>query len=139
MLTLPIATGFYDFDPARIANNGSYIRWLEQGRGAWLADSPWPLKRCIDAGIAPVLVRTEIDYLRPLRLGDPIQLVLWIDGVGASIWKLRFRFQSPSEDVDYAVARQHGCFIDLTSGAPIRMPRELRAYLDQSAATPPPH
>ncbi|HYE77511.1 MAG TPA: thioesterase family protein [bacterium] len=130
-LTLPITVGFYDFDPAQIANNGSYIRWLEQGRGAWLAQSPWPLVRCVAEGIAPVLTRTEIDYLRPLRLGEPVQLVLWGERSGASVWELGFVFEHPEEDCIYARAHQEGCFVRLPAGRPIRMPADLQAWMKE--------
>lgn len=128
-VTLPITTGFYDFDPAMIANNGSYIRWLEQGRGAWLGQSPWPLARCVAEGIAPVLTRTEIDYLRPLRLGESLQLTLWGERSGASMWVLGFVFENPESDAIYARAEQTGCFVKLPEGRPIRMPSDLQAWM----------
>lgn len=138
-LVLPLTPAFYDFDPAQIANNNAYIRWLEQGRGAWLAATPWPLERCIAAGLAPVLRRTTIDYCRPLRLGDPIALWLWPQEVGGSKWTLQERFVDPQDPARvYAEAEQTGGFIELTSGSPVRMPADLRqALLTGPHSTPP--
>lgn len=129
-LRLPLTPAFYDFDPAQIANNNAFIRWMELGRGEWLARTPWPLSRCIAEGIAPVLRRTEIDYLRPLRLGDSIALELTPLLVGASKWTLGHRFIDPGNDSRvYATGQQTGGFINLASGAPVRMPTDLREAL----------
>lgn len=129
-MLLPLTPAFYDFDPAQIANNNAFIRWMELGRGEWLAATPWPLARCIAAGIAPVLRRTEIDYLRPLRLGEGIQLEVTPLFVGASKWTLGHRFLDAADNARiYAAGQQTGGFINLASGSPIRMPADLREAL----------
>ena len=63
---------FYDFDLMGIAHNVAYIRWMENARAAFLDASPWPMSRLWAEEFAPAITRTEIQYVKPIRLYDPV-------------------------------------------------------------------
>ena len=64
---LAFNVGTYDIDFAGIVSNIVYLRWLEDLRLAML-EAHLPLEDQLAAGTTPVLLSTEIEYLRAIRL-----------------------------------------------------------------------
>jgi len=120
----------YDIDFAGVVSNISYVRWLEDLRNLYAAQA-LPLATAQERGIAPVLLRTEVDYLAAARLQDTLDARMWLAEKGrARAEKGRARFVLAAEFVrcaDGAVAaraRQTGTFISLETLRPVRLPDE---------------
>lgn len=123
-ISLPIHVRTYDVDFVGFVSNIVYIRWLEDLRLQMLAEY-FPLDAAIQTqGVAPVLLRTEIDYKRAIRLFDPVQGRMWLAEAGPVRQVLHAEFTVNGEL--RAVARQTTCFIDLASGRPVPTPRAIR-------------
>lgn len=76
--------------------NTAYSEYATDTRMSYLTDQGWPYGRFEEAGIGPVLLREELDYLRELRLGDTVEvditcLGLSPDGarfrIGHDLWR----------------------------------------------------
>jgi len=119
----------YDIDYAGHVSNISYIRWLEDLRLAWL-DEYAPLEEMMAEGIGPVLLRTEIDYLRPIRLHDrPVKGRLWVAEYDRLTSTLAAEFIVNGAVM--ARAWQHGMFFKIATGRPVRIPKQLVARLTE--------
>jgi acyl-CoA thioester hydrolase len=128
-ITLAIPVRTYDVDFVGIVSNIVYIRWLEDLRLQMLAEY-FPLDIAMQAqGIAPLLLRTEIDYKRPVRLFDALQGRMWLAEAGRARQVLAAEFTVDGRV--HAVARQTTCFIDLASGRPVATPPAIRALAGQ--------
>lgn len=114
----------YDIDYANIVNNAVYIRWLEDLRLKILAEY-FPLDEQIEKNISPVLERTDIRYRHPVKLFDEISGIMWVSDLGRARWKVRAEFWR--HDVLVCMALQTGCFIDLGSFRPVRIPDALQS------------
>lgn len=124
MVSLPFAVKTYDIDFAGHVSNIVYIRWLEDLRLHFL-DTYFPLADQMAESYAPILIRTEIDYKRALRLFDaPIEGQMWLSDAGRLKWCLEAEFTLDTEVV--AASVQHGVFIDMTTHRPIPLPAPLR-------------
>jgi acyl-CoA thioester hydrolase len=117
----------YDIDFADHVSNIVYIRWLEDLRFA-LLDTYFPLKPQLDAGYAPLLVRTNIQYRRAIRLFEPVKGRMWVQSVGGA--KALLAAHIVVNDEICADVLQEGVFADLTSGRPMRIPEAFRALYD---------
>lgn len=125
ILPLPVRT--YDIDFVGLVSNIVYIRWLEDLRLQMLADY-FPLETAMQTlGIAPVLLRTEIDYKRAIRLFDAVQGRMWLAEAGPVRQVLAAEFTV--EGQLRAAARQTTCFIDLASGRPVPTPQAIRSLV----------
>jgi acyl-CoA thioester hydrolase len=87
-----------------------------------------PIARITGEGFAPIVARTEIEYRRPLQLGDPAVVAL-------AITKMRslsafMEFEVRSGDAVAATARQLGLFVSTETGRPRRLTPELRSRFD---------
>jgi len=128
----------FDIDFAGHVSNISYIRWLEIGRLRLLTDVGLPTESLMGEGVVPVVFRTEIDYLSPLKLGEPVHLSLHITELRAATATLAFRITSHEQLAAKAV--QHGVFLHADSGRPRRIAPEVRArftpYVDEDPDPP---
>ena len=79
--------------------------------------------------------RTEIDYLKPFRLGDEIEAFVAIDRIGNSSLTQRF-------DLCHAITGDLHCVVnmvivnvDLATGRPVPHGAAVRAYLERLAGS----
>lgn len=116
----------YDIDFAGIVSNISYIRWLEDLRNVF-AEQALSLGDALRRGIAPALMRTEIDYLAPVRFPDIVTGRMWLAEHGRSKWDLAAEFESQGTGQLVARARQTGVFVSLETLRPVRLPEEYQS------------
>lgn len=118
----------YDIDFAGHVSNIVYIRWLEDLR-LLLLDTYLPLKTLMEKGIAPVVMRTTIDYKRPVKLFDKPIGKMWAGDMGNVKGILLAEFSV--NGVVVATAEQVGIFVRLESGRPVAFPEELARHVEE--------
>lgn len=75
----------YEVDYEGIVNNANYIHYMEHTRHQWCQQAGFSFKDMHQQGIDPVVRRLQVEYLRPLRLGDQMLSCLRIERQGA-LW-----------------------------------------------------
>ena len=122
-VTVPMEVYYFDTDSARVVNNIAYLRWVEVARTHLGAALGLSLSEMDRTGFVPVVARTEIDYLKPARLGD----ALLVTGEMIRLEKVRsyMRFEVASAadpKVIFARCVQTMVIVQLPSGRPQRVP-----------------
>ncbi len=112
----------YDVDFVGYVHNMVYIRWLEDLRIAMLAPH-YSLERFVREGMSPVILRTTIDYKRPLRLFDTFTGTVWVSSLEGVRWTVCHELVH--NGVIAASAEQSGVFIKLATRRPVPAPKEL--------------
>lgn len=120
----------YDIDFAGIVSNIVYIRWLEDMRLAILA-AHLPISTQISNGIGPAIIKTEIQYKRPLTIHDKVDGRMWVESIGRARYFLAAEFKT--ESTTAAIAKQEGCFFDLEGKRPIPLPKDLIEAYEQGS------
>lgn len=123
LIERPIVVRTYDIDFANIVHNIVYLRWLEDLRSEILVDV-LPIDEILATGISPILIRTEIDYRFPVRIGDAIVGRMWVAELSRTRWTLASEIILGEQVC--AAARQSGYFADLRTLRPVRIPDKLR-------------
>lgn len=123
LIERPIVVRTYDIDFANIVHNIVYFRWLEDLRSELLVDV-LPIDEILATGISPILTRSEIDYRRPVRIGDGVVGRMWVDDLSRTRWTLAAEIVVGEEVC--ATARQSGYFADLKSLRAVRVPARLQ-------------
>lgn len=122
-LVTPIEVYYFDTDAGGVVHNVAYLRLIEVGRSKFSAHLGWTVKEMGETGLVPVVARTEIDYIRPAKLGD----ILNIDVRLAGMEKIRFYIESTitreSDQTLIAKCRQTMVTVQLPSGRPQRVPK----------------
>src|SRR5271167_4293451 len=71
-LTVPLEVYYFDTDAGGVVHNIAYLRMVEIARSQLAATLGWSLEEMNRTGLVAVVARTEIDYLKPARLGDKL-------------------------------------------------------------------
>jgi YbgC/YbaW family acyl-CoA thioester hydrolase len=71
-LSVPMDVYYFDTDAGGVVHNIAYLRMVEVARSQLAASLGWTLEEMNRTGLVAVVARTEIDYLRPARLGDKL-------------------------------------------------------------------
>ncbi len=112
----------YDVDYVGYVHNTVYIRWLEDMRLAMLAPY-YSLERFVKEGTSPIILRTTIEYKKPLRLFDTFTGTVWVSHLEGVRWTVSHELVH--DGVIAATAEQSGVFINLATRRPVATPKEL--------------
>lgn len=117
----------YDIDAMGIVSNIVYVRWFEDLRMEFL-NMTYSLKEMIKSNISPILMHTEVDYLKPLTIFDKPVGRCWLVSMGSSSWEMEFEISIG--DTVYCKGKQKGCFYDLKKKRVARIPEPLRVAVE---------
>ena len=118
----------YDIDFAGHVSNIVYIRWLEDLRMLVL-DTYLPLDTLMARGVAPVVMKTTIDYRKPVKIFDRVEGKMWASDMGNVKGILSTEFRVNGGIV--ASAEQVGVFVKMESGRPVPFPEEFRRQYEE--------
>lgn len=121
---------FFDTDCGGVVHNIAYLRMIETCRTRLAALMGMNLRGMLEGGVFPVVVRTEIDYRQPARLGD----WLVIDGRLAELGRARFwcefEIRRESGGPVLITSRQALALVRMPDGKPLRLPAEWAKQWD---------
>ena len=110
-----------DMDRHGHLNNVAYVRLVQEAAVAhWQAVAPADLLESVSWYVR----RHEIDYHKPVRPGDTLDLVTWVGEPTAATWERFVEVRRGSELL--AAARTVWVLIDRETGRPRRIDRRLR-------------
>jgi acyl-CoA thioester hydrolase len=124
---LPLRVYYEDTDLSGVVYHANYLRYMERGRteffrsaGIWLArlNEPEP--------IAWTLRKAALEYHRPARLEDPVEVRTTFSAMSGARMEARQRIVS--KGILLVDGRVEACLITL-SGKPRRIPQEVRDKL----------
>lgn len=115
---MPIRVRDYEVDSQGIVNNAVYLHYLEITRHEFCREAGTSFRDMQRQGIDPVLRRVDIEYIRPLSLGDDMVSKLRLERRGPRFVFVQNIFNISDELVAHAevtvVCLEHG---RLTRGA----------------------
>ncbi|BBK40130.1 4-hydroxybenzoyl-CoA thioesterase [Allostella vacuolata] len=127
--TLPVRVYYEDTDAAGIVYYANYLRFAERARTEMMRAAGAEHRQVMDAaGVLWAVRRCLVDYLRPARLDDRLDVVSRIVDVGAARLDLVQTVRRGADDLARLDVRL-AC-IDRTHGRAARLPAPLRAALE---------
>ncbi|MDR1817266.1 MAG: acyl-CoA thioesterase [Puniceicoccales bacterium] len=119
-----------DIDVNNHANNVVYVRWVQEAAIAhWEHIAP----RDIVEGNFWVVVRHEIDYRRPAKLGERLLVRTWVETMTAIKSERHCSITRAADGVEIARVKTVWCTIDPASGRPRRMDARIPALFGLEA------
>jgi len=107
---------FFDTDAGGVVHNLTYLRWIEAVRTDLAEILGWGIGEMVGGEHGcPVLTKTEVEYLRPAKLGERVQVISRLGEVG----KVRFIVESEvrgAEGQVFCRAKQELVSVDLKTG-----------------------
>lgn len=111
-----------DIDDLGHVNNLVYVRWVQDVAKAHWRSAARPEDQ---AGLAWVVVRHEIDYLRPAVEGDEITVRTWVEMWKGATSDRRTEIERRSDGTLLARARTVWGALDVRTWRPKRLPEGL--------------
>ena len=124
-----IEVRFRDCDPMGHVNNAVYLTYLEQARFAhWREIWGMNFERLPVGTPGVILAHAEIDYRRPAKYGDRLEVRIGLDTVGRTSFTYNYEVVDAVDRV-VATARSVQVMYDYGAERPVPMSDELKARL----------
>jgi YbgC/YbaW family acyl-CoA thioester hydrolase len=123
-IATPVQVMFFDTDCAGVVHNIAYLRFVEIARTLLAEQLGMGLAGMAERSVFPVVVRTEIDYRRPAKLGDQLIIHGKMDRFERLRFWLDFEVRRPMDDALIASCRQALCVIQMPQGKPMALPSD---------------
>ncbi|MBL9116802.1 MAG: acyl-CoA thioesterase [Verrucomicrobiaceae bacterium] len=123
---------FFDTDAGGVVHNLAYLRMIETARTRLGARLGLSLREMAESGLFAVVVRTEIDYRRPGKLGDWVTVVGRLESIERARFWCAFEMRRDSDQTLLVTCRQQLAMVQMPEGKPARLPEVWRsefAYL----------
>ena len=128
---LPIAVQPDDIDRLGHVNNVVYLRWIQDAAIAHWRVLATPAQQ---TEVAWVVVRHEIDYKRPVRLGDGVVARTWVGLASRNTFERHTEIVRTSDGKMLAQARTLWCPVDPGTGRPVHVSADIRARFSTGEA-----
>jgi YbgC/YbaW family acyl-CoA thioester hydrolase len=115
---------FFDTDCGGVVHNIAYLRMIETARTRLAALLGMKLREMAETQLYPVVVRTEIDYKKPARLGDEIVIHGRLESVERVRFWCAFEVRRPADDSLLITCRQSLALVQMPQGRPARLPED---------------
>ncbi len=89
---IPLRVYYADTDSAGIVYYGTYMRWMELGRCEFFSHYGFDLSAKQEEGVILVVARATLNYQRPARLGQYLNMVIWVTEVSGFSFKFNYQF-----------------------------------------------
>jgi acyl-CoA thioester hydrolase len=124
--TMEITAQDSDIDELGHVNNARWVQWIQAvATGHWMAVAPQDMAQTT----VWVVIRHEIEYLRPLKSGGTITARTWVaDAAQGAKFERFMEFvgaDGPNAGKAHVRARTLWAMIDRASGRPLRVPADL--------------
>lgn len=115
---------FFDTDCGGVVHNIAYLRMIETCRTKLAGLLGMDLATMAQTQLFPVVVRTEIDYKTPARLGDTLAIHGHVSEIGKVKFKCEFTVLRKGESRPLIKCRQVLALVQMPEGRPQRLPKE---------------
>jgi YbgC/YbaW family acyl-CoA thioester hydrolase len=125
---------FFDTDCGGVVSNIAYLRFIEIARTLLAEELGLSLTGMAQNQRYPVVVRTEIDYRRPARLGDQLVIEARLERVERARFWCAFQITRFNDNALIAQCRQMLALIEMPEGKLLRLPEHWEKYRDDDSS-----
>jgi YbgC/YbaW family acyl-CoA thioester hydrolase len=115
---------FFDTDCGGVVHNLAYLRMIETCRTRLAALMGMDLRTMSETSVYPVVVRTEVDYKKPAKLGDWLVIRGRLDEISRARFWCAFEMVRESDGAILVTARQALALVSMPAAKPLRLPQE---------------
>ncbi len=136
VFTWPVRIYYEDTDAGGVVFYANYLRYMERARTEWMRALGFEQPQlAAEPGVLFVVRAVQIDYLKPSRFNDSLQVTVEVVNVGAS--RIRFyqrvlRAQHGESMQELVTAHIDVVCVTTDGFRPTRMPAQLRARMDSN-------
>ncbi|NDV59822.1 GNAT family N-acetyltransferase [Bacteroides sp. 519] len=110
----------YEIDAMGIVSNIVYVKWFEDLRHL-LLDKYYPYQDMMEEKKSPILMKTEVEYKKPLTIMDTVYGKAWFSNLGHTKWEITLEIGT--KDTLHCRGKQTGGFYSIEKNRPIAFPK----------------
>lgn len=114
-----------DIDLMQHVNNAVYLDYVTECGMQVVAAHQWPISRMLEQGFGILLRRNQVQYLQPALLNDELEISTWVYNPRFAMATRYYQIKRLSDGAILAKVHALGVWVDLKSGRPIRIPKEM--------------
>ncbi|MBN2044331.1 MAG: acyl-CoA thioesterase [Anaerolineales bacterium] len=133
-VTIQRQVAWEDVDPAQHVNNAKYFTYMEESGIQAAAQFGYLMQDYLEQGLGSVAHRSRIEYKQPAVLGDTLEITTYLSDVRPIRATRHFIIRRQSDQTLLAQAYVLWVFVDLHTGRPSRMPKEMLAGFETHIA-----
>ncbi|MGC6464589.1 MAG: acyl-CoA thioesterase [Akkermansiaceae bacterium] len=115
---------FFDTDCGGVVHNIAYLRMIETCRTKLAGLMGMDLPTMAETQLFPVVVRTEIDYRQPAKLGDVLEIRGEVTELNRVKFWCEFTMVRKGSEKPLITCRQALALVQMPEGRPRRLPAE---------------
>ena len=115
---------FFDTDCGGVVHNTAYLRMIETCRTRLAVSMGMDLASMTAKSEYPVVIRTEIDYIRPAKLADVLHISGRVDSLARARFHCAFEVVRESDGALLVTALQSCALVGMPAGKPMRLPTD---------------
>lgn len=124
---------FFDTDCGGVVHNIAYLRMIETARTRLAALMGMSLREMAESQLFPVVVRTEIDYRKPAKLGDQLVIHGRLEKMERARFWCSFEMRRENDEALLITCRQALALVQMPQGRPQRLPEDWAGKYKGSA------
>ncbi|MFN0080095.1 MAG: acyl-CoA thioesterase [Prosthecobacter sp.] len=117
---------FFDTDCGGVVHNIAYLRMIETARTRLAGLMGMKLREMAQTHLYPVVVRTEIDYKKPAKLGDELIIHGKLESVERVRFWCSFEMRRAEDNALLITCRQSLALVQMPEGKPSRLPADWK-------------
>jgi acyl-CoA thioester hydrolase len=122
---------YYECDAYRHLNNANYLRFMQETAVDASAALGYDERKYLSLGSIWFIRETEIEYLRPIRTDDLVDVVTWVDDFRRVRSRRMYEFILAETNEKAAMAVTDWVYLDRKTNRPREIPNELvEAFLE---------
>lgn len=123
-----------EIDSLNHVNNEVYLKWLITAAEAHSLFLGYGIEKFLESGCVFVVRRHELDYLLPAYLGEKLRIETWVSSSQGARSMREYQIIRESDQKVLMDAKTPRVYIDLKSGRPTLIPKEMsEKYMAQNA------
>ena len=135
-VTVTREVAWEDVDPAQHVNNAKYFTYIEEAGIQAAAQFGFSMQEYLDQGLGTVARKTRIEYKQPAILGDTLKITTYLSDPRRIRATRHFALRRQSDQALIAQAFVLWVFVDLNTGKPVRVPKELLDGFSEHISSP---
>lgn len=131
LFRMPLDVRWRDLDAFNHVNNANFLTYLEEARIRWFEQSG---EEWVNDTVAPVLVKVEMNYRRPIPYPASLTVALHAERVGTSSITVGHAIASEDGSVLHADGHVVVVWVDRSNGKPVALPDGVRRMAEGTAS-----
>lgn len=118
---------YYECDTYAHLNNGNYLRYMQEAAFDASGAAGYDNHRYHQLGAIWLIRDTEVEFLRPLRYGDTVNVKTWVGDFGRVRSRRLYEFYKNGSEEMHARGSTDWVFLNLETFQPTAIPSEMKS------------